>query len=306
MKPSNSHAQLPLFEQAQQRLRSEHRACDIVNVASVPQRSPFRYPGGKTWLVPKFRAWMKSLSEKPETFIEPFAGGGIISLTAAFENLAEHIIMVEIDEDVSAIWQVILGKDADWLIQKILSFDLTEKAAREELNKPVRALRQRAFNTLLRNRINHGGILAPGSGIFKKGENGKGILSRWYPKTLAKRILAIKTVRGKIKFVSGDGLKILREYGDSPDAVFFIDPPYTASGKKAGVRLYKHNILDHEELFKLAKRLAGDFLMTYDSAQGIIELAEKFGFVVQPIAMKNRHHAQMEELLIGRNLDWAR
>ena len=24
----------------------------IVNVASVPQRSPFRYPGGKTWLIP--------------------------------------------------------------------------------------------------------------------------------------------------------------------------------------------------------------------------------------------------------------
>ena len=23
----------------------------VVNVASVPQRSPFRYPGGKTWLV---------------------------------------------------------------------------------------------------------------------------------------------------------------------------------------------------------------------------------------------------------------
>ena len=24
-----------------------------VNVASVPQRSPLRYPGGKTWLVPR-------------------------------------------------------------------------------------------------------------------------------------------------------------------------------------------------------------------------------------------------------------
>ena len=24
----------------------------VVNVASVQQRSPFRYPGGKTWLVP--------------------------------------------------------------------------------------------------------------------------------------------------------------------------------------------------------------------------------------------------------------
>ncbi len=35
----------------------------IVNVASVPQRSPFRYPGGKTWLVPRIRQWLKSLAE---------------------------------------------------------------------------------------------------------------------------------------------------------------------------------------------------------------------------------------------------
>ena len=27
----------------------------VVNVASVPHRSPFRYPGGKTWLVPRIR-----------------------------------------------------------------------------------------------------------------------------------------------------------------------------------------------------------------------------------------------------------
>ena len=37
----------------------------IVNVASVPQRSPFRYPGGKTWLVPRLRRWLSSLPSKP-------------------------------------------------------------------------------------------------------------------------------------------------------------------------------------------------------------------------------------------------
>jgi len=28
--------------------------------SSVPQRSPFRYPGGKTWLVPYIRDWFRS------------------------------------------------------------------------------------------------------------------------------------------------------------------------------------------------------------------------------------------------------
>src|SRR5438094_10643493 len=85
---------------------------EIVNVASVPQRSPFRYPGGKTWLVPRLRRWLKSLPNKPAEFIEPFAGGGIISLTVAFENLAERVTMIELDADVAAVWQTILGGEA--------------------------------------------------------------------------------------------------------------------------------------------------------------------------------------------------
>lgn len=78
-----------------------------MNVALASQRSPFRYPGGKTWLIPTVRRWLKQI--KPvELLIEPFAGGGIVSLTAAFENLSNHIVMVELDEEVAAVWEVIL------------------------------------------------------------------------------------------------------------------------------------------------------------------------------------------------------
>ena len=47
----------------------------IVNVASVPQRSPFRYPGGKTWLIPRIRQWLRCRPCTPALLIEPFAGG---------------------------------------------------------------------------------------------------------------------------------------------------------------------------------------------------------------------------------------
>jgi DNA adenine methylase len=46
--------------------------------------------------------------------------------------------------------------------------------------------------------------------------------------------------------------------------------------------------------------------MTYDDAENVRELAKKHGFDTELIAMKNTHHAAMTELLIGRNLDWAR
>lgn len=275
-----------------------------VNVAKVPQRSPFRYPGGKTWLVPLFRRWMFQFTDAPKILVEPFAGGGIIGLTAAFENLAKKVVLVELDNQVAAVWRTILGGDADWLAQRILDFDLTlENAKREFLKKPV-LCRDKAFQTILRNRTAHGGILAEGAGVLKNGENGRGILSRWYPKTIARRIHHIAQVADRMEFIHGDAFDVLTQYQSKTGAVFFIDPPYTAGGKRAGTRLYNHCQIDHERLFTLCGTLAGDFLMTYDNTEEVRMLAGRHGFTTQPVAMKNTHHAEMNELLIGRDLCW--
>ena len=278
----------------------------IVNVASVRHRSPFRYPGGKTWLVPQVRRWLASLSQSPAEFVEPFAGGAIVGLTVAAEGLAEHVTLVELDDDVAAVWKTIVYGDAEWLASRIVDFELTPQCVDAVLSRKAVPLQDRAFQTILRNRISHGGILAPGSGRMKHGENGKGIKSRWYPETLARRILEIARIRERITFVHSDGLDVMRRNTHRSDAVFFIDPPYTAAGKRAGRRLYVHFDVDHEELFRIARSLAGDLLMTYDNAQGIRELAQRHGFDVLPVAMKSTHHARMTELLIARNLDWAR
>lgn len=276
-----------------------------VNVASVPQRSPFRYPGGKTWLVPVFRRWVSSLPAKPKVLIETFAGGAIIGLTAAFEKLARHVLLVELDADVAAVWKSILGDEAEWLASRIVQFELSSDALQCELSAPTRTPREHAFQTILRNRTAHGGILAEGAGVIKTGEAGRGLASRWYPTTLARRIRDIAHVASRLSFFHGDAFTILAEYRDRQDAVFFIDPPYTAGGKRAGSRLYAHSEIDHERLFAECEHLAGDFLMTYDNAPEVLALAQRHGFATRAIAMKNTHHAEMSELLISRNLDWV-
>ena len=99
-------------------------------------------------------------------------------------------------------------------------------------------------------------------------------------------------------------MEILRQNAQCPNTLFFIDPPYTVAGKKAGSRLYTRHELDHEELFRLADQLSGDFLMTYDDTEDVRYLAQQHGFDMRTISMKNTHHAEMTELLIGRNLSW--
>lgn len=278
----------------------------IVNVASVPQRSPFRYPGGKTWLVPRIRQWLASLPARPAAFIEPFAGGGSVGLAVAFERLTEHVTLVELDAQVAAVWETMLNGEGQWLAQQMSAFDLTLDSVKTLLSRTDLSRKEQAFRTLVKNRVNRGGILAPGAGLLKEGENGKGLLSRWYPDTLSKRILDICAIQDRITFVEGDGLAFLEQHAQDANTVFFIDPPYTAGSKKAGSRLYTHSTLDHERLFAVTGKLCGDFLMTYDDDEQVRALARAHGFEMQAVAMKNTHHAKMTELLIGRNLQWLR
>jgi DNA adenine methylase len=275
-----------------------------VNVASVPQRSPFRYPGGKTWFVPTFRHWMAQIYPKPSILVEPFAGGGIISLTALFENLVERVVMVELDDEIGAVWESVVNGDAEWLANRILAFHLTKETLKQEITKPPKTQREKAFQTILKNRTFHGGILAEGSGFLKYGENGKGIHSRWYPATLAKRLVNLSHFAHRIDFRCDDGLKAIQEFKSRPDVVFFIDPPYTAGGKKAGKRLYKHYEIDHDRLFRICESVRGDFLITYDNADEVKSMAREHGFQMCLVPMTNTHHATMEELVIGKNLSW--
>lgn len=275
-----------------------------VNVASVPQRSPFRYPGGKTWFIPRLRQWLKSRIPKPHLLIEPFVGGGIVSLTAAFENLVDAVLMVELDDEIAAVWDTIVTGEGEWLCQRILHFEMSKENAVSEISKIPKNRKERAFQTIIKNRTFHGGILAAGSGFLKNGEAGRGILSRWYPVTLAKRIRDIVHILPKMEFKQGDAFEILTKHRDDPMAVYFIDPPYTAGGKNAGNRLYTHFSIDHDLLFRTCCTLAGDFVMTYDNSEEVMALAVKYSLQAKPIPMKNTHHAEMTELVIGRDLSW--
>lgn len=278
----------------------------VINVASVPQLSPFRYPGGKTWLIPYIRQWLQHQPGLPARLIEPFSGGAIVGLTAACEGLAEQVTLVELDDQVAAVWHIILSDQAEAFAERIARFPFTAANVQHVLSQPAETLLDKAFQTLLKNRINRGGILAPGAGKVKQGEAGKGLESRWYPQTLKRRVLAIAAQRHRLTFCQADGLAVLQAHRAEPTTVFFIDPPYTAGGKRAGSRLYTHFDVDHAALFALAAQCAGDFLMTYDDAPEVRALAHEHGLAVQAIPMKNTHHRQVMELLVGRDLSWLR
>lgn len=270
----------------------------IVNVASVPKRSPFRYPGGKTWLIPYARLWLRSI--KPDLLVEPFAGGASIALTAGFELLAKKVLMAELDPDISSIWRIALNGQVEELCGKIAAFTCDSANVSAQLNQTPTSDLGRAFQTIVKNRVSRGGILAPGAGLVKQGEAGKGIASRWYPETIIKRIRDLNARADRFEFLEADGLGVIKRYRSRKTAAFFVDPPYP----KAGKRLYRFHDMDHRKLFASLAEVKGSVLITYDHSDEIQSLALEFGFDHELVPMKSTHHERKFELLISRDLSW--
>ena len=269
-----------------------------VNVASVAQRSPLRYPGGKTWLIPHIKRWLTQVTPKPRVLIEPFCGGGIVSLTAVMEQWTDRCLMLEVDRDVAAFWHAALGQ-GQALADRVVQFKLTRAAVKKLSSKTPKDVIEHGFRTLVLNRTRRGGVLDPGATFINEGENGKGIGSRWYPETIAKRLQAITQSSAKIGFLEGDAMALLEGLLHQQTGVaIFLDPPYTAGGKNAGKRLYTHHSINHARLFALMDDSNTEFLMTYDESPEIMALIDKHRFHAVRVIMKNTHHKQTTELVV--------
>ena len=222
-------------------------------------------------------------------------------LTVAADVLAEHVFLSELDDHVSAVWQLMFHGDeidVEWLCNQILGFDVNLQNVRGVLDGNPTSKRERAFRTIVKNRMQRGGIMAAGAGLVKTGEAGRGLKSRWYPETLARRINALRAMRGSITFEQADAFEVIKRYANDANAFFFVDPPYTAGGKEGGKRLYSHNEIDHEGLFALIASVRGSAMLTYDDAPEVRSLADQHRFRVEPVPMKNTHHELIRELLV--------
>jgi DNA adenine methylase len=62
--------------------------------------------------------------------------------------------------------------DVEWLVYKIISFDMTMENVNAVLGIEYFTDEEKAFKTIIKNRTFHGGILEKGSGLIKYGENG--------------------------------------------------------------------------------------------------------------------------------------
>jgi DNA adenine methylase len=237
-----------------------------------------RYPGGKKWLYPKIRPIIPN-----QRFVELFAGGATIGLSALSEGLIPSLWINELDYDVYSMWDCILN-DGDNFSKRILSFSPTPKSVRA-INKN----NDSGFWTLVKNRCSYGGLIHKGSWLNIG--DGRGVMSRWNGEKLSKVVLKIFSMREKISLTNGKGEEILQSVNDS--SMVYVDPPYINQGEK----LYRHGKLDHQFLMDSLSKRKGNWIASYDNAPESFSFAQKHNYKI--VSSRNTGHQKRDELLIS-------
>lgn len=232
--------------------------------------SPLRYPGGKSRAIDQIYTCLDPA--RLDTFVELFAGGASLGLSLLEAGKIGKLVLNDLDPLVYNFWAVILER-TDELLDMLQGVSPTMQdywAARERIRNPgapdsIRT--ELAFDFLLLNRLSFGGIITANPICGKNGSDAD-LRQRWNPDALTQRIEAIRRMRENIQLTRLDARELfLDNSGWLPaSCTIFIDPPYTAAGK----RLYRKTFSDgHKELAEILNVFhcswpGPDIIITYD------------------------------------------
>lgn len=231
-------------------------------------QSPISWPGSKRLLTKHI------IPKLPEhrLYVEVF--GGSLAVLLAKER-SRHEVVNDLNGDLVGFFRCVqFHREA--LLEE-LRYVLNSRAAFEGfVAQPGLTDLQRAARWFVRNKISFG---AKGGhyGTSKKG-GGAAFGSR------AARLAAIDALNERLDRVNVEALdwRDLLEKYDTPDACFFVDPPYTSGMQYDGLRWGRE---DHVELRERLLALQGRWVLTYDDSELVRGLYE--GCAIEGIERAN-------------------
>jgi DNA adenine methylase len=228
--------------------------------------SLFRYPGGKFSKAPYY----SSLIGTCETIIEPFVGGGHLTVFALLSGVAKRARINDIDPGVSAFWKVLFeGSDSEYrLLKKLINRQPTVEEfewLKEDGKLDDCDLVERAFHFIYLNRTTFGGLITSGC-LGGVAQDKNTIDSRYNAARFIEGMDALRVFKGKVTVTCGDFAECIAHAG--PGDVIFADPPYVGAGGMLYTK--EHQLMstkDHERVaatLKDADTRGARLICTYD------------------------------------------
>ncbi len=236
--------------------------------------SPLRYPGSKRRLAGFIRKTLEINDFRPKLYIEPFIGGASVALQLLVDDVVDQVILIDIDPLIAHFWEAVFF-DTSWLVNQILSIDVSLEKWNEFKTFKPKSKRDFALTCLFLNRTSFSGIMRNEVGPLG-GRDQQSIYKincRFPRETLVKRIKRISQYRDKVFAIWvcswSEGMKKIRKLQKSQnltsESVFlYFDPPFFEKGES----LYRHYFVDkdHSELRDFLLHLNDYWILSYDSA----------------------------------------
>ena len=250
-------------------------------------KSPFRYPGAKSRIVPTLMQWIRPCMAGKETFLEPFVGGGSVLLHVAKEFPYCRLVVNDLDNGIYAFWKCMTSKPlTEALSSKIrATIPTVQEHERQKHLLDSSDIVEAAFAALFLNRTSFSGILTSGpiGGRDAQSTTEWTVGCRYNAELLVDSIMSIHYgIGSRLSVLNKDFQVVMRRY-DRSTVGMYCDCPYYLKGNQ----LYRHGMSseDHARLRDLLKHLKNaKFVASYDSVPEVRALYD--GFEVAEIPVK--------------------
>lgn len=272
--------------------------------------SLLRYPGSKKRLAVYLNKIIEKNKLQPKVIVEPFFGGGSVTLFFIANNLIKNAIISDKDKLVYSFWFV-LFHEPERLIKfiKKIDVDLDNFAKYKKISKsPDKYDRNTLAETcLFLNRTSFSGILRGEAGPIggMKQKSPYKIDCRFNRESLIKKIKTISKFRNRITVLNHDWKDAiaysLKRYKKN-EAILYLDPPFYKKADKLYRQYFNEN--DHKLLCDALIKTKYPWILSYDKAKEIIGMYSKFKQVhIQLPYSINSHAVRLEEEIIITPLD---
>jgi DNA adenine methylase len=228
----------------------------------MPNKSPLRYPGGKTRALAILERYLKTYYPERRILLSPFLGGGSFELAQAAKGM--RVFANDLFVPLYTFWQV-LKLDPKGLHAAVLSHlpvskevFLSFRTSRLEYSDPQEV----AVGYFLVNRCSFSGS------TFCGGFSAEAAEKRCNPSAVD-RLLDVDL--RNMTFSNQDAVEFLRSHPETADTVVYADPPYFITSYVYGKDGDLHEGFDHAGL-AAALRERKDWILSYNDCAYVREL----------------------------------
>lgn len=248
------------------------------------RRPLLRYYGSKWTIAP----WIISNFPAHDAYVEPFAGAAAVLLRKPPEPIE---VYNDADGEVVNFFRV-MREQPDVLIRAIALTPYSRAELAGAYDPPADDPIERARCLYIRAWQSHGGpraVWRTGWRFERSDSRGKPVTKDWDD---TDRLQALAARLKNVQIECGDALEVIQRF-DSPDALFYLDPPYLPETRSERWRAKSYTVEfgidEHVELAELLRSIEGMALLSGYPSPVYDELFEGWTCVTKTVQIDPRN-----------------